>query len=504
MSWKSLIVFALVIGAMWGSTGSTSGQNLAAVFEVEDSYEKNLTAGGEVTYTWLVFNQNASFLLVTTDIDPSAKKGEWDASLEPSFATLGPTDSLEIILVVQATDALKDGSVTFTLTIEFALALDPMVTETETRTAVAILEAVPSLLAEENKILGIFDPLPAPFDDRRVTFGISIAVWAGFAALAILVVTPVLRKYARRTETDLDEVILKIMPRPLVLLLIAFGAVQSLAILQLPVETINLLFLIYSALLVLLLTWVAFRLFRGVVIEFGRRAAAKRETPLFDAAWPLVSKIGAILILVVGASLVAGVFGLDLTAFIAGMGVLGIAIAFAAQDSLSNFFSGIFLIADRDINEGDLIEINGDRCRIEKIGLRTTKLYHRPSHKILVIPNSKMSKEMVVNLVGPDSAIRQSTTVGVAYGSDIEKVKAALAAAAKENPMVITDSPSREAYAGLEEFGDYALLFKLKFWISDADKMNRVRREVNESIVKHLAEAGIEVPFPIVTLDLEG
>ncbi|MEE9600267.1 MAG: mechanosensitive ion channel family protein [Thermoplasmata archaeon] len=496
-------MFALVVGAMWGSTGSTLGQNLAAVFEVEDSYTKTLSAGGEVTYSWLVFNQNASFLVVTTVIEPSTGEG-WEATLEPSFATLGPTDSLDMILVVQATDALKDGSVTFTLRIEFALALDPSVTETETGTAVAILEALPSLLAEENKILGIFDPLPAPFDDRRVTFGMSVAIWVGFAVLAILVITPIFRRYAKRTETRLDDVILAILRGPLILLLIAYGAVQSLAILQLPVEIINLLFLIYSALLVLLLTWVAFRLFRGVIIEFGRRAAAKRETPLFDVVWPLVSKIGAILILVIGASLVASIFGLDLTAFIAGMGILGIAIAFAAQESLSNFFSGIFLLMDPDINEGDLIEINGDRAIIEKIGLRTTRLYHRPSHKILVIPNNKMSREMVVNLVGPDSAIRQSTTVGVAYGSDIESVKATLVAAAEENPMVIKDDPDREAYAGLEEFGDYALRFKLKFWISDADKLNRVRREVNESIVKRLAEAGIEVPVPIVTLNLEG
>jgi small-conductance mechanosensitive channel len=503
VSWRSLILFALVIGAIWGSTGPALGQGLAAVFEVEDSYTKTLSAGGEVTYTWLVFNQNASLLVVTTDIEPSTGEG-WEATLEPPFTTLGPTDSLDMILVVQATDALQDGSVTFTLTIEFALALDPTVTETETRTAVALLEALPSLLAEENRILGIFDPLPAPFDDRRVTFGMSIAIWAGFAVLAILVITPILRRYAKTTETQLDQVILKILPAPLVLLLIAFGAVQSLAILQLPVEIINLLFLIYSALLVLLLTWVAFRLFRGVVIEFGRRAAAERETPLFDVVWPLVSKIGAILILVIGASLVAGIFGLDLTAFIAGMGILGIAIAFAAQESLSNFFSGIFLLMDPDINEGDLIEIDGDRATIEKIGLRTTRLYHRPSHKILVIPNNKMSREMVVNLVGPDPAIRQSTTVGVAYGSDIERVKATLVAAAEENPMVIKGNPDREAYAGLEEFGDYALRFKLKFWINDADKLNRIRRQVNENIVKHLAEAGIEVPVPIMTLNFEG
>ncbi len=185
------------------------------------------------------------------------------------------------------------------------------------------------------------------------------------------------------------------------------------------------------------------------------------------------------------------------------MGVLGIAIAFAAQESLSNFFSGVFLMLDRPFKEGDLVEIEGDRCRIERIGLRSTTLYHRPSHKMLVIPNNKMARDMIINLVEPDEAIRQSTSVGVAYGSDIQKVKEIIASAARDNPGVIKDEPGREPYARLEEFGDSALVFKMKFWIKDADKLNKVRGEVNEAIVQRLTEAGIDIPFPIRTLRLD-
>ncbi len=87
--------------------------------------------------------------------------------------------------------------------------------------------------------------------------------------------------------------------------------------------------------------------------------------------------------------------------------------------------------------------------------------------------------------------------------SDSEKVKATIMAAAEENPMVIKGQPGREAYARLEEFGDYALLFKLKFCVSDAHKMNRVRGEVNESILKALTEAGIDIPSPMMTVNLE-
>ncbi len=87
--------------------------------------------------------------------------------------------------------------------------------------------------------------------------------------------------------------------------------------------------------------------------------------------------------------------------------------------------------------------------------------------------------------------------------SDSEKVKATIVAAAEENPMVIKGHSRRGAYARLEEFGDYALLFKLKFWVSDADKMNRVRGEVNESILKALTEAGIDIPSPMMTVSLK-
>ncbi|MEE9600230.1 MAG: mechanosensitive ion channel family protein [Thermoplasmata archaeon] len=501
---RSIIVFAVLSTVVMGLPGSTLGQNLAEVFDVDDSYLKTLLAGEVVTYEWLVYNRDVSDLVVTTSVEPTTGLG-WEATAEPRHKILGSGEGLNVNLLVSATEALEDGSVTFTLTIDLVSALEPTVSERETRTALTTLEAAPPVFPEENKILGIFDNLlPPPFNDRLVTFVISIAIWAGFAALAISVISPFFRRYARKTETQLDDVVLGILRGPLVVILIAYGTIQSLAILQLPAETMNLLFLIYSALLVLLLTWLAYRIFKGVVIEFGRRAAAKKETPLFDALWPVLSKVGALLILAIGASLVAGIFGLDLTAFIAGMGVLGIAIAFAAQESLSNFFSGIFLLMDRPFKEGDLIEINGDRCRIEKIGLRTTRLYHRPSHKILVIPNNKMAREMIVNLVQPDEAIRQKTTIGVAYGSDIEKVKATIVGAARENPMVIKGEPRREAYARLEEFGDYAMLFKLKFWVSNADKLNRVRGEVNETIVQRLSEAGIEIPSPMMDVTLHG
>lgn len=472
------------------------GQALAEVFDVDDAYEATLRAGGELRFEWLVYNRQSVDLLVQARVDPPSGDA-WEARTAPGYAILAPGAGLNVTLTVSATEDLRAGEALLTIRFEVAQAADPAVAETHTRAVSLTLVPIPAAVSQENKILGLVDnPLPYPMNTRIATFVISVALWAIIAVAIVLVATPVLRSYVGRTETELDETLLSIIRGPLLALILAYGAVQSLAILQPPRDILNLLSRTYSAALILIATWLAYRVFRGVVIEWGRRMAARRDTPLFDRVWPVLNKVGAILILVVGASALAGAFGLDLTAFIAGMGVLGIVIALAAQESLSNFFSGMFLLLDRPFKEGDLVEINGDRCRIEQVGLRSTRVYHRPSHKVLVIPNNKLAREMIVNLVQPDQSIRQETTVGVAYGSDVERVKEALVSAASNHPGVIADDPQRAPFARLEEFADSALLFKMKFWVRDADQLMRVRGEVNEAIVRALADAGIEIPFP--------
>lgn len=497
---RRLLTLAILLLLALIAARPVAGQNLMEIFDVDAPYEKTLPAGGEVTYEWLVYNRDPSDLVITTHVEP-ASGDEWEAQVEPAYAILGAGEGLTVTLRLSATEALDEGMATLSVDVEATSAEDPLLRETEARTAVVNLLPAVTGLPRDNKILNFLDnPLPPPLNGRLATFLISLAIWVILALVTLLVVTPLLRRYAGRTRSGVDDVVLSIVRGPLVLLLIAYGAVQSAAILDPSPAVVNLLFRGYGIVLVLALTWLAYRIFRGILIASGKRWAKKRDTPLFDVIWPVANRAGAILIVVAGASALAGLFGLDLTAFIAGMGVLGIAIAFAAQESLSNFFSGMFLMLDRPFKEGDLVEINGDRCRIERIGLRSTTLYHRPSHKLLVIPNNKMAREMIVNMAEPDAAIRQSTTVGVAYGSDIERVKEVIASAARDHPGVIGDEPGREPYARLEEFGDSALIFKMKFWVKDADQLNRVRGEVNESIARRLQEAGIEIPFPTRTL----
>ncbi|MFQ6012035.1 MAG: mechanosensitive ion channel family protein [Thermoplasmata archaeon] len=493
----------ILLGLILLTSQLGQAQGLAEIFDVEDAYTKSLSAGQTISFVWLAYNRDTVDLLLRTQVDLTSG-ADWSASVAPRFVVLPPGGSTQVDLTVSSRLDAAERSITFTLTFALARAGDPVVGATEVRTATVNLVPSPPPLPTGNLILGVFDnPFPPPLNSRAVTFVINLAIWAFIAGASVLVVSPLVHRLARKTKTELDETILAIVRGPLILLLLTYGVVQSVAVLEPPIEVTSTLFLVYNVVLILTLTWLAYRLLQGIILEMGRKAAETREIPALGTLLPLIGRAGGILILVIGVASLAGLFGIDLTAFLLGAGVVGIAIAFAAQESLSNFFSGIFLMLDRPFREGDLVEIDGDRARVEKIGLRSTVLYHRPSSKLLVIPNNKMAREMIVNMVQPDQAIRQATTVGVEYGSDVETVKTILADAAKENPWVIKDDPRREPYARLEEFGDSALIYKLKFWVSDADKLNRVRGQVNESIVKRLTEAGIEIPAPQLSVTLE-
>ncbi|MFQ5552700.1 MAG: mechanosensitive ion channel family protein [Thermoplasmata archaeon] len=479
------------------------GQGLGEIFDVGASYSEELVAGDEVSFLWLVYNREVGDVLLQLQASP-ASEADWSARVEPGFVVLRPGDSLNATLVVSAETFVNDRAVAISVIFTLTRASDPLVTETLTRTATVDLKTAPPPIVTGNKILGIIDnPFPPPFNSRLVTFIINMAIWAGIAGVILLVVTPVLRRYTSRTKTDIDAVVLKIVRIPIVVLILVFGVVQSVAVLEPPADVINFLFLVYSVVLLVVLTWLAYRLFQGVLIAFTQQAAKTREIEVLAALLPLISRFGGIIILVAGGAALLALFGYDLTALALGAGVFGLAFAFAAKDSLSNFLSGVFLMTDRPFKVGDLVEIDGDRARVERIGMRTTTLYHRPSHKLLVVPNNKMAGEMVVNLVEPDMAIRQSTKVGVEYGADVETVKTILAEAAADHPGVHKAQSGRQPYARLEDFGDSALIFKLKFWVKNADKANRVRGEVNETIVRRLTEAGIEIPAPMMTVTLE-
>jgi len=341
--------------------------------------------------------------------------------------------------------------------------------------------------------------MPPPLDTTYGAFLITILGWIGIALFILFVVNPIVHHFTRKTQTDLDDRILKIVRGPVFLIIILYGAVSSLRILNLPSEILLTLEDIYAVGIILLIVWLSYKIFDSVLISYAHAYSSKTEMGLDDALVPLFEKLGMIIIPFIGLMLLFNHFGYDVTMFLAGLGVLGIVIGFAAQDSLSNFFSGIAILLDRPFKVGDLILYEDDVCEVTHIGLRSTTLYNTFLSENFILPNNDMANKKVTNIVKPDLRYKVKVEVGVAYGSDVDLVKRLMMEAAMEEPYVLKD---QEHYPWVRfiNFGDSALVFKLFMWVNDVNNQWLVTSNVRESINRKFKEHGITIPFPQMTV----
>ena len=185
--------------------------------------------------------------------------------------------------------------------------------------------------------------------------------------------------------------------------------------------------------------------------------------------------------------------GMSFTAVFASAGIVGLGVALAARETLSNFFGGISIFLDRPFKSGDYIVLDsGERGRVDEVGLRSTRIITRDDVQIS-IPNALMTNTKVTNQSAPHSRFRVRIKVGVAYGSDVDKVEQVLLAIARDNKMVAFVPDPRVRF---RQFGDSALEFELLCWARRPENQGLLVHELNHQIYKDFAAGGIEIPFP--------
>jgi MscS family membrane protein len=276
--------------------------------------------------------------------------------------------------------------------------------------------------------------------------------------------------------------------------------VSSLTILPLMDSEVAFVFNIYGIALIMILTFVVYKIFKEVLVYVGKRWASRTNTEIDDVLIPVVDKVGGLIILVFGGVAIVSYLGYDITFLLAGVGVGGLVIAFAAQDVLSNFFSGIMLLLDRPFVEGDFVTLTtGEVCRVERIGIRSTRLYDTLANNLIVLPNNKLVNDKLVNLTEPTNETIHEVVVGVAYGTDVNKVEKLMMDIAMNNKDVLREA-GKEPVVRFNSFGESSLEFKLYFWVSDFTAKYRVAHELRKDIDKKFSAAGIEIPFPQRTI----
>ncbi len=212
-----------------------------------------------------------------------------------------------------------------------------------------------------------------------------------------------------------------------------------------------------------------------------------RSLPLYEIGSKLLIIGGAIYMIML-------VWGIDVTAWLASAGILGIAIGFAAKDTLANLFAGIFILTDAPYKLGDFIVLeSGERGRVTDIGIRSTRILTRDDIEITV-PNSVMANSKIVNeSSGPHTKRRLRIEVGIAYGSDVGHAREVMEKAAASCELLSKDPAPHVRF---RSFGDSALVFEVRGYIDQPVLYGRALDQACTRLYEALNEAAIEIPFP--------
>jgi len=330
------------------------------------------------------------------------------------------------------------------------------------------------------------------FRELLISAGI-LAVSYLAAHILSFVFAKVLSRIAGRTATTLDDRLVAALERPVAYLLFLAGAVAAVHRLPAPPRWIDRLDSLLFAAAVVLVTLTLVRVYAIVLSWYTNRTLVAAGDGLPSEFGPLFSKLGRVFITLLAVITLLQHFGVNVASLVVSLGVGSLAIGLAAQDTLSNMFAGFTLMLDRPFRIGDRIKLaTGEIGDVESIGMRATRI-RTPDETILIVPNSMLVKDRLINQTRPTRHITSRIEVGVAYGSDLARVKGLLTEAALSSPLVDQDRPPAVL---VTRFADHAVNFLIVFWARDYAEQGQAISEVHEQIYRRLSEAGIEIPFP--------
>ncbi|MBX2925497.1 MAG: mechanosensitive ion channel family protein [Chitinophagaceae bacterium] len=328
----------------------------------------------------------------------------------------------------------------------------------------------------------------------------SIFVGGGIATglLVYRLVLPMIRRAVARTQWLADDLIIESIGKWVIPWFIALGCylgwqkVDMSPKYHLWLERALFIFYTFS------ITWIAARVLSGMT---QIKSAKSREAAVSSS---IVSNIIKVLVYCMGALVVLQFFGVSITPILAGLGVGGLAVALALQDTLSNLFAGIQLIATKKINPGDLVRLeSGQEGFIEDISWRYTTIRTGDNNNI-IIPNSKLSGLIVSNFFTPDKEVVFSIPVGVDYNSDLDKVERIVTEVMKTLQEDIEECvPNFNPFVRYQQFGASSIDLKAFIRVREFGAQSIVKHEFIKRIQKRFREENINIPFPVQTVLLQ-
>jgi small-conductance mechanosensitive channel len=342
--------------------------------------------------------------------------------------------------------------------------------------------------------------LGLPVEDW-ISLGISLLIVLAGYLVGTWLIRRMLPRVVQRTGTELDDRLLQAVGpdlRWLVVVLALEFATRQLTFLS--PELKRLFSDAYFVLALIMGTRITWRLVDLADGWYRQRLAEEERLDSLDAVLTLMVRLGRAVVGVVALSILLTHFGVNITAFAAALAVGGLALALAAKDVIADAIEGFIILVDRPFRIGDRIEIQevGTWGDVTEIGLRTTRIRTR-DNRVVIVPNSVIGANQVINYSYPDPRYRIQTHVGVGYGADLEAARRIIIDTVRQVEGVLPDKPVDALYI---EMGDSARILRVRWWIESYVETRQMVDRVHTAMERALDEAGVEMPFPTQSINL--
>ncbi len=306
-----------------------------------------------------------------------------------------------------------------------------------------------------------------------------------------------LKKIASKTSWRFDDRIIELLHRPVFFSILIAGILEATYFISPPERVVFYISGSFKSIGAIIWAVALYRLSSIFVKSLPEKIVFFSE--LEREFLPLFENIFKALIIGAAVMAILSVWQQDITPILASAGIAGFAVAFAAKDTIANFFGGISVFMDKPYKIGDYVILDsGERGEVVAIGLRSTKILTR-DEVLISIPNSIMANSKIINESAPRPRFRVRIPLGVAYGTDVDRVEELLINIALENEYVVKDPKPRVRF---RRFGDSALEFELLAWVIEPRYKGRAIHIINKEIHTRFAEEGIEIPYPKMDINL--
>ncbi len=344
-----------------------------------------------------------------------------------------------------------------------------------------------------------------PVSDINFVYAAATVVFGILLALIARFVVNWLSTKAGETETKWDDIIIAAIGTPVqvaIVVIALYFAISHFGILPLSLQWI-LDPRYVTAFYIVIGAWILSSFLHDIIVIYGHDLAEQSEGDWDDRLIELLELVVKYVVWFAALMAILSIFEVNITPFLAGAGIAGLAVALAAQDIISNFFGGAIITVDKPFKVGDRIKVDQYYGDVISIGPRSTRL-KTLDYQIVTIPNNKITTNVIVNYAEPDQKLRIVIPVSVAYGSDPKRIKEILLDIARDtvkNTEYLLEDPAPKAF--FSEFQDSSLKFILYVWARKYNLPDEVKDTINTQIAERFAAEGIEIPFPQMEVRLK-